>query len=188
MSVTQATSGASTANLRSRAFSATGKLCLESVVALKGRFLRPLSPNSDMIRATRLRLTSMPFSCSSKWMRGLPTTPSECTWFDSRARASHDHDAGASPQRDEARRRAFSARPPRGKPQGDRGGPRRGGWAIRAPDRVDRSRPPLGGACGGGRGGEVERTRTSRAGYRGRYGTSSESWPFPTGVVRLRGG
>ena len=40
--MTQATSGASTSNLRSRTLSATGSLCPESVVALKRRFLRLL--------------------------------------------------------------------------------------------------------------------------------------------------
>lgn len=53
MSVTQALLGAATANYRSSRFGATGKLCLEYVVALNFRFYLQRRPSFLRIRLIR---------------------------------------------------------------------------------------------------------------------------------------
>jgi hypothetical protein len=72
MSATDDSFGFVAANCRSSTFSATGRLCLESVVCLNFLAVFARRPACRMIAATVLTQQPWPAAFNSAWMRGLP--------------------------------------------------------------------------------------------------------------------
>src|SRR3989304_7884763 len=74
ISETQTVLGFSAAKFCFSKFSATGRLCLEFVVALNFFFALPAIPLRFIRRATRFLLHFVPFACKSSVILGLPYT------------------------------------------------------------------------------------------------------------------
>src|SRR6185369_5545155 len=81
MSATQALFGSAGEKSRLSRFSATGRLCLELVVALNLRIVLALRPSSLIRRATLLCPQRVPRRRSSWWTLGLPYSPLLSLWI-----------------------------------------------------------------------------------------------------------